>query len=42
MVSNEIIWDSVIEIKNTLEKLIYHIEMQNRILQKILDVLSAR
>lgn len=42
MVSNEIIWDSAIEIKNTLEKLIYHIEMQNRILQKILEVLCAR
>jgi hypothetical protein len=42
MVSNEIIWDSAVEIKNTLEKLIYHIEMQNRILQKILEVLCAR
>ena len=42
MVSNEIIWDSATEIKNTLEKLIYHIEMQNRILQKILEVLCAR
>jgi hypothetical protein len=42
MVSNEVVWDSAVEIRNAIDKLTFHIEAQNRILQRILEVLCAK
>jgi hypothetical protein len=42
MVSNETVWDSAVEITNTINKLVLALEQQNRILQRILEALCAK
>jgi hypothetical protein len=42
MANNETLWDSAVEIRDAINKLTYTIEQQNRILQRILEVLSSK
>jgi hypothetical protein len=42
MANNETIWDSAVEIRDAINKLTLRIEEQNRILQRILEVLCAK
>jgi hypothetical protein len=42
MANNETLWDSAVEIRDAINKLTYAIEQQNRILQRILEVLCAK
>jgi len=42
MADNETVWDSAVEISNTIDKLIYAIEQQNRILKRILEALCTK
>jgi hypothetical protein len=42
MADNETIWDSAVEIRNAIDKLALALEQQNRILQRILEVLCTK
>jgi hypothetical protein len=42
MADNETVWESAVEIRDAINKLTLRIEEQNRILQRILEVLCAK
>jgi hypothetical protein len=42
MADNETVWESAVEIRDAINKLTLRIEEQNRILQRILEVLYAK
>jgi len=42
MVNNETAWDCAVKVRDAINKLINVIDQQNRILQRILEVLSAK
>jgi len=42
MVDNETVWESAVEIRNAVDKLVLALQQQNRILQQILEALYAK